>query len=332
VKTKGERGNGEGGVATASGDRLSTFRLPPSPLPLTILLVGDATRPEFRDARAQLERRGSVDAFDNVDAAVVALEQGRVAPDVIVVTQAFPGQFSHAAIERLRRVAPLARVVALLGSWCEGEMRSGRPWPAVRTYWHQWAPRCRRQFQHLVRGESCSWALPPTATEEERVLADASGQWPVASGRNEVDSWQSAVGSESEITSPQPLAPSPSSNPPSPFPLPPSSFVLIRSRSREMWSWLSAACRTRGGAAVWQRDGNVVEAIGATAAIFDATDFGATESAELRRLAAALQPAPVVALLSFPRIEDHHRAIQSGASVVLSKPVAVEDLFCFTTR
>ena len=54
-------------------------------------------------------------------------------PDVIVVAQAFPGQFSHQAIDRLRRLAPLARMVGLMGSWCEGEMRTGSPWPARRA-------------------------------------------------------------------------------------------------------------------------------------------------------------------------------------------------------
>jgi len=94
-----------------------------------------------------------------------------------------------------------------------------------------------------------------------------------------------------------------------------------------MWSWLAEACRSRGLAAVWQRGPQVVDVAGATAAIFDATDLGPAESAALRRLAAALRPAPVIALLSFPRVEDHDRALRSGAAVVLSKPAAVEDLF-----
>jgi CheY-like chemotaxis protein len=37
-------------------------------------------------------------------------------------------------------------------------------------------------------------------------------------------------------------------------------------------------------------------------------------------------PAPIVALLNFPRVEDRDRALAAGAAAVLSKPVLVEDL------
>ena len=103
-------------------------------------------------------------------------------------------------------------------------------------------------------------------------------------------------------------------------------LVPIRARSFEAWSWLSAACRSRGFAAVWQRGPKVVDVKGATAAIFDGTDLGPDECDELQRMAAALQPAPVVALLSFPRIDQERLARSCGAAVVLSKPVSVEDL------
>ena len=254
---------------------------------LSILLLGDATRSEFRNARAGLEQWGVGEFFD-VDSAAAALDEGRIAPDVILIAQAFPGQFSPEAVDRLRRLAPLARVVGLLGSWCEGEMRSGTPWPAaMRTYWHQWPTRCRREFERLIRGEPCGLALPVTATDEERALADAEL----------LDDGES-VG-----------------------------LVVICSQSRDMWAWLSGACRSRGFTTVWQRDANAVCVEGATAAIFDATDLGPAECDQLRRMSAALQPAPVVALLSFPRIDQEQLALSSGATAVLSKPVNVEDLF-----
>ena len=157
-------------------------------------------------------------------------------PDVIVVAQAFPGQFSHQAIDRLRRLAPLARVVGLMGSWCEGEMRTGLPWPgAVRTYWHQWAARCDRELRRLAEGECCSWTLPPTATEEERLLADAE------CGR----AHSPTVGGQSNCH-------------------PSAALVLIRARSHEMAEWLSAACRSRGFATVWQRTATAARVEGAS--------------------------------------------------------------------
>ncbi len=97
---------------------------------LSILLLCPAERAEFADARAAIAASGGVRELTDLDSAAAALRAGEVGPDVIVVAQAFPGQFSHEAIDRLRRLAPLARVVGLMGSWCEGEMRTGSPWPA----------------------------------------------------------------------------------------------------------------------------------------------------------------------------------------------------------
>ena len=105
--------------------------------------MGDCDRSEFTGARNVLGRMGRVTSFPEAESAAAALSRADVAHDVIVVAQAFPGQFSADAIDQLRRAAPLARVVGLLGSWCEGETRTGWPWPAaIRVYWHQWRPQC----------------------------------------------------------------------------------------------------------------------------------------------------------------------------------------------
>jgi CheY-like chemotaxis protein len=265
---------------------------------LSILFLGDAKRPEFCEARAGLDRWGAVADFGDAAAAAEALVENRVSPDVLVVAQAFPGQFSHEAIDRLRRLAPLARVLGLMGSWCEGEMRSGAPWPAtVRTYWHQWPARCGRELQSLAAGQSCSWALPLTATDEERLLLDA-----VEAG--------TAVGQISNATR-----------------APDRGLVAICSQSFEMAEWLSAACRSRGYATIWQPGATFARVEGAVAAIFDGTDLCGDEYDALRRFVMAAQPGSVIALTSFPRIEDHQRALSAGAAAVLSKPLMIADLF-----
>ena len=254
---------------------------------LSILLLGDTDRTEFREAEACLQRCGSVHHFSSTATASTALAEGQLVADAIVLAQAFPGQFSHQAVDRLRRLAPLARVLGLMGSWCEGEMRTGSPWPgAVRTYWHQWPARCERELQRLAQGHGSSWALPVTATEEERLLADTTVAWPRRQG-----------------------------------------LIVIHSRCAEVHDWLSAACRSRGYSTVWQRPPDLTRIEGAAAALFDGSDLSGEEADRLRRLTAALRPAPVIALLNFPRIEDCNHAIAAGATVVLSKPLAVDDLF-----
>ena len=63
------------------------------------------------------------------------------------------------------------------------------------------------------------------------------------------------------------------------------------------------------------------------AAIFDSTELDSEECANLGRLAKALDPAPVIALLGFPRVDDRLRALSAGAAAVISKPLVVDDLF-----
>lgn len=254
---------------------------------ITILLVGNTDRPEFRRARAGLDGFGRVVCFPTAQAATEALEAGRTTAEVIVVAQSYPGEFSPSAIDRLQRLAPLSRVLGLLGSWCEGEMRSGQPPPAVvRIYWHQWLPRCDRQLRRMLRGERSAWGLPVTATEEERMLSEADE--PVPGGQG---------------------------------------LVAIYTRPYEMEDWLSATLRRRGFSTVWLRPPRAARVEGAGAAVFDGSDCRGEEGQELHRLSAMLRPAPVIALLDFPRIEDHDRALAAGAAAVVSKPLHLGDLF-----
>ena len=84
-------------------------------------------------------------------------------PDLILLVASRPGRFSAAEVESLHRRAPLARLIALLGSWCEGEVRSGHPWPGVtRIYAHQWQARLPRELE--------TWQ-PRTATEIDRLMS-----------------------------------------------------------------------------------------------------------------------------------------------------------------
>lgn len=233
-----------------------------------------------------LQTSGAVLHFADAESAAAALTEGRLSADVIVIAQAYAGEFSAAAVNQWRRLAPLARVVALLGSWCEGEMRTGRPWPgAIRVYWHQWPAQCGRELGRLASGQPSSWALPPTASDEERLLAAAEQPLPRRQG-----------------------------------------LIAIHTLRSEIEGWLSAACRACGYSTVWLRPPRPARVQGASAAIFDGSDGRREELDELKRLVAAMTPAPIIALLDFPRIEDGDRLLAAGVAAVLSKPVQVPDL------
>jgi hypothetical protein len=258
---------------------------------LSLLFLGDADRREFRQSRDRLTALGRVRRAGGVEEAATILADAAPPIDVIVVAQARPGEFSHEDVQRLRQIVPLARIVALLGSWCEGESRSGKPWPGVvRTYWHQWPVRAERELRRMAAGECSAWALPPTATDEERLLADAERPLPDRRG-----------------------------------------LIAVFSRDRAMAETLATACRSWGWEAAPLRSPGDAAA-GAIAVLFDCGRCLDEELVELQRTAAALAPAPLIAIVHFPRIEDCDRARQADAAAVLAKPLQWEDLFAALDR
>jgi hypothetical protein len=295
-------------------------------LPLSILLIGDTQRGEFREACAALAQCGRVAAFAEIESAAESLRAADGTVDLVVIAQTYPGQFSAAAIDRLRRLCPVARVVGLLGTWCEGETRTGRPWPgSVRVYWHQWPARADRELRCLSRGQASVWSLPATATDEERLLVYSSRS---ARGiESSVYSSRSARGNENtgsaitthaitrSVMSTQGITRSVTRT-----------LVAICTRSWAIEDWLSAACRACGHATAWLRGPRWSRVEGAAAGVFDAADLAEEDERDLRKLCAMLAPAPVIALANFPRVEDRRRMLAAGAAAVLSKPVATEDL------
>jgi len=251
-------------------------------------VLGDSKRAEFDQARACLDRLGQVVEARSVDQALAMVASAGSTPAVIVVAQSYPGEFSTESLDRLRRQVPLARIVGLLGSWCEGETRSGDPWPAaIRLYWHESVPQCSRELAGLVGGTGSTWSLPGTATDEERLLARSGNRF----GRRH-------------------------------------GLVALCAQRAATHDWLMTALGQRGYSTIWLRERQSVRIEGATAAIFDARASSEDEMSRLARLRDRLGPTvPIVALLDFPRVEDRDRALAAGATAVLAKPLLLDDLF-----
>lgn len=154
-----------------------------SPQPMRTLLVGDASSAEFRPVEDFLRRETELTLAADMTAACEATEQAGLVPDAVVLVQDRPGVFSRASLDRLRQAAPLARYLGLLGSWCEGEERTGQPWAGmIRTYWHQWLARWIDEFRQGARGDLRWWGLPDTVSGDERTMQMAEQAWPQASG------------------------------------------------------------------------------------------------------------------------------------------------------
>ena len=214
-------------------------------------------------------------------------------PHRIVLAAAYPGQFHDVDISRLRCLAPLARIINVVGSWCEGEPRSGTPNAAVsRIYWHQFAARMATASMAAQQGQTSFWSQPATATEAEAIQRESS---------------------------------LPLTNPPR--------FVVIHSAQRCSSACLADLCRSVDvPAVVVNPDDGPFKIIGAGAGIFDSRHFQRTEQRELSRLVARISPAPAYLLANFPRQQDVRRAHACGASGVISKPFRVADLLSTISR
>lgn len=261
-------------------------------VPISVLWVGDQRRAEFAAAWSSLAAHAVVCPAADSRAAqrLLASQDGSdelTPPDLVVVAQTYPGQNSAADIDSLRQLVPLSPVVALLGSWCEGESRSGQPWAgAERVYWHQWGPRFELELARLAGGQPPQWSLPATTSDEERLLAVAP---------------QSGLGGQG--------------------------VVAIRARSRDVAQLLADACRRRGYAPiVVSGPPHETRLQGAVAAVWEGDDCLDDAVREITQLCSAIAPAPVVALLSFPRVDDVRLAVAAGAAVVMSKPLRVDEL------
>ncbi|MEO2023653.1 MAG: hypothetical protein ABGX05_17660, partial [Pirellulaceae bacterium] len=103
-----------------------------------VWFVGRVDHEEFAPALQWLEKYTRLGVSATVDEALQVLESGGPRPGAIVLGQSRRGEFSQQDQEKMLRCAPLAEALVLLGSWCEGETRSGSPaagWH--RVYWHQ---------------------------------------------------------------------------------------------------------------------------------------------------------------------------------------------------
>ena len=147
------------------------------------LLVGNFDCAEFSPVVEALAERCQIQPAKDMPDALAQLAAVRWSPDAVVLAWPCPGAFAARDISRLRTAAPLARQLAILGSWCEGKVRSGEIIPGlIRTVWHQWIPSWADDFQARTVTRLPGWGLPETAADEERLLARAARRWPSRSG------------------------------------------------------------------------------------------------------------------------------------------------------
>ncbi|WP_397568476.1 hypothetical protein [Schlesneria sp. T3-172] len=148
---------------------------PVSLTPKTVLVLGQSDRHEFQPLLRWLtESIGRTCRFmiqTDVAAARTVFDHDQF-PDLIVVLQSWPEEFSRADVHDLFAFAPLARIVVCCGAWCESDGRNHSIWPlSVRIPLWGAVSRIRREWQ-LIESSGEVDPLPWSASREEIFAAD----------------------------------------------------------------------------------------------------------------------------------------------------------------
>jgi hypothetical protein len=139
--------------------RSTRTRWDPSALPPVVWFVGPWESAEFAGARPAIIDAKSCD-FASPDTARAALAAG-APPEVVLLAQPRPGFWPQSEVDALLAAAPLARIVVVVGTWCEGEPRTGRPLVgALRLYWHELPAWWRQSLACRARGFAPHWSQP----------------------------------------------------------------------------------------------------------------------------------------------------------------------------
>jgi hypothetical protein len=263
-------------------DAISPVKYRPS-----VCAIGRFDQPEFHEAAQLLCAAADVHFAPDCKKAQRLLPCAIVSPELIVIAQERPGVFLPAEVKLLRRLAPLAGMVSLAGTWCEGEPRTGRPWAGVhRLYWYEFPAWWRRQME-LVSQECCpDWS---------RHVMDAGGG-------------ELGAGSDLQCSAPMCSV---------------RGCVALAVPSWNTADALREVFQRAGFTTAWHPRGRTAEvAHGLTAGVWEGGQLNDKERTSLEAFCRQLAPAdaPVVALLDFPRYDARDRALAAGAAAVLGKP------------
>ncbi len=148
---------------------------PKTPDPL-VWIVGDWKQAEFGEPVEWLKTQAKCLLFDNAAAALLSLrtELALQIPTAIVLVQSRPGQINRSDVERLHAAAPLARLVGLEGSWCEGVVRGGREWRGIAQVPASSWRYCLGRELGLANQGGLPLPTARTATAAERIEAGIS--------------------------------------------------------------------------------------------------------------------------------------------------------------
>ena len=235
-----------------------------------------------------VQSQSRVIQVDSIAQALALNGATTLSPSLVVISTPRPGCLDGGEVSQLRKAWPLAGVVVIADSWCEGETRTGRlPRGLVRLYRHQAGPWLQRELTRLRQGKCPAWAA--------KGMWSSDDYWLQSAARSTTRSWSLAV-----------CSPSPRWGG--------TLCDLLTAAGHRVFEVdiVEVENSRRVDAVIWD-----APTIGES--------FGEV-STELTRLASVLHGVPIVALADFPRQQDIEIWRQLGASDVIGKPAPLDVL------
>lgn len=208
--------------------------------------------------------------------------------DLIVIAQDRRSVIDEESIEFVKNTFATTPLVALLGSWCEGEVRSGEPWSGIpRVYWHQWQGRFEQFLDCLNSEEIHEWQLPATASVADSIdVAPHFGE----------DGF--------------------------------SGIVAVSAWTKTQFSMIEDALSAFGVKSSWVErstwDGQAKSLV--KAVIIDDESLTGDLETRIRWIFSTFGQIPLILTLSFPRKDEVDSLKQLGAGAIVSKPFKLGDL------
>jgi CheY-like chemotaxis protein len=250
---------------------------------LQLLISGDYWHDDFRDQFSKLEYPATMVPLERIHTTSNQTYQ------LVVLAQSRRDQISQTSVDTIRAAMPGIPIVALLGSWCEGENRSGKPLIGVnQVLWHQWETRFEKFCVQKNDGVKSDWELPLTASVSDRVR-DFSA--------NPVLTQQLSGGK-----------------------------FLISSEDRTSFESISDLLNVYQCTTCWyESQSDEVSPSDFAAICVDGNTASPNFLDRVRQLKSQHECLPVIAMLNFPRKQDLNSLAELGVQEVVSKPYTADE-------
>ena len=258
-----------------------------------ILITGDYWHKDFQSLIAEIDIAATMMTMDSVlaMAADPSTTENLSEFDLVAIVQSRQGQYDQTTIDAIVDRVGIIPVVMILGSWCEGELRSDKPIEGVkRVFWHQWQGRFAKFIDELENDGVSPWHAPSTTTDADHIQTVT-----VKSLRTKPEGNSLAIG--------------------------------VSAWNAESYQVLAEAMRSFGWQPRWIERSNRMDIAASMDAIcIDAGSQPDKITERLQWLRKKSANVPMVLMMNFPRHQDVCELEKMGVTRVVSKPFELADL------